>query len=477
MKKTVNAAFISGPEERAPDGTPYTGETWRLKHEPGARLLCFAALLRVFTPGQAARYIWSGNIQASVEGLKRLVEQRRWFGIINSFPLPREFGGGTIDVYFMTQRGFAALEKIAPKLAKHARPKQPRGVKRDRIPHDLLITETYLWHHERYLILEFLTEETIKSMLGKARWQRGETLQDYIPSEATGDCKLLVMRRDGSGQSFWVECEISLHLDADQIAAKPEKMDWFTICRHQADIIEAVKKRRAVILQDVRRPYPSATAKDMSENSLTQEQATDSSSPDNLGGVIEEITASQQTILNALDLLGGSATSEALAGILKADRSGISRSLKQLTLMGAVRCQDVQFQPGRERGRPGRLYFRANIEPMSLNARRNRLMLSRAVMAGTSCGFRVHSYDAATCILELRHEKALDEPSLIFIIDEPQLPVNEIKRRLILARARVVNGKATVVVAMTLKERMVEFSKMEPTVHIYDVSERIAVQE
>ena len=78
-------------------------------------------------------------------------------------------------------------------------------------------------------------------------------------------------------------------------------------------------------------------------------ESSPSSKPDD---VDVEIRASHQSLLHALDLLDSSATSEAPAGVQKAERSRISRSLKQLVLMGAVRCEDFQFNPGRERGNP-----------------------------------------------------------------------------------------------------------------------------
>ena len=451
------------------------GEEWLGTLDPGPRILCFASMLRVFTLGQAARYAWQGDVRAARKALEKFVWQRRWLNIVKNFPLPRECGGGTTDVYYLTLAGINALKKVAPKLALYARKKQPRGALRNRIPHDLLITEAYLWIHERFLILEFIPEEALKSQLRKNGGRWGEGQYPNINSEATGDFKVNVVKRGGDGGARWVECEVSLHLDAGQISRKPDGMAWFTASRQQADIIETNKKRKPIILESVARPS-LAEARDKLATIPTADREQDEETARRVqqGKYTGTLTEAHQRVLRALDLLGGCATAEAIAGVLGGERSGVSRSLKELETAGETRREDVQFRPGRERGRPRGLYVHARTKPLSLGARINRLMLSQVVVASTSCGFSVHVYDAATSMVELRHGTSLSEPPLIVVVDDPEVAVKELSKRLTSTRSRFVTGKGTVVVAMVSDERMTELYKLDPRAKIYDVTRRFA---
>jgi len=102
------------------------------------------------------------------------------------------------------------------------------------------------------------------------------------------------------------------------------------------------------------------------------------------------------------------------------------------------------------------------------------LMLSQIVTVSTEGGYMVHEYDVSKGVVEFRHETCLSEPPLIFLIDDPQVAVNIVKIRLAFLRARSINPKTTVVVAMISDERMEELHGLDPRAEIYDVSQRLA---
>jgi hypothetical protein len=177
-------------------------ENWLSTLDPGPRVLCFAAMLRVFTLGQAARYGWGGDVRAASKVLETFVRQRRWLRVMKNFPLPRDCGGGTTDVYYLTLAGINHLKKIAPKLARYARRQPLLGVLRQRVPHDLLIAEAYIYIHEGCLILEYIPEETLKSRLRKNGGRRTENGDSGGNQEATGDFKVCGQAWPRGGRSL-----------------------------------------------------------------------------------------------------------------------------------------------------------------------------------------------------------------------------------------------------------------------------------
>lgn len=450
------------------------GEEWLNQLDPGLRILCFASMLRVFTLGQAARYAWNGDAIVARQALERAVGQQRSLNILRNFQLPKACGGDITDVYFLTLSGINVVKKIAPQLARYARKQPPRGALRSRIPHDLLITESYLWIHKRFVILEFIPEESLKAQLRRDGGRRSESGDISASNEATGDFKVCVIKRGEESDARWVECEVSLHLDADQIGNKPEGMAWFTSSRQQADMIETVCNRRPIILASVTRPGLVKGRNDVTAMPLNVCRRGDESAPSvQLKQDAGTLTEAHERVLNALDLLGGCATAEAIAGVFQCGRSGISRSLNELEAVGKLRREDVQFRPGRERGRPKGLYVAACTKPLPLGARLHRLMLSQVVVASTRCSFSVQSYNAERGALEFRHMTCLNEPPMVFVIDDPQVEVEEIKKRLATTRLRFFRECGTVVVAMVSEERMTKLHKLDRWAKIYDVSQRL----
>ena len=133
------------------------------------RVLAFAALVKVFTLGQAARLIWEGNVYAAEPVLGHLVWKEELLGRIEEIELPKGCGRGKTQAYYLTSKGAKVLARVAPSLIKQARPGRPRGANRARIPHELLVAEAYLWLAERYEVYEFWPETELKRRIGHAR--------------------------------------------------------------------------------------------------------------------------------------------------------------------------------------------------------------------------------------------------------------------------------------------------------------------
>ena len=209
------------------------------------RALAFAALVRFFTLGQAARLIWNGSVYAAESVLERLVWKEGMLGKIEEVELPKGCGYGKTAVYHLTVKGAEALARTVPSLARQARPGRPRGANRARIPHELLVAEAYLWLDERYEVFEFWPETELKRQIGRTRAAREKAFIKGLNDEATGDFKPLVIAHGEDEEERWIHGEIVVRYNEWQIKAKPDDALWFAQDRRYID--------RSSTSRDVRR--------------------------------------------------------------------------------------------------------------------------------------------------------------------------------------------------------------------------------
>src|SRR5262249_54280309 len=235
--------------------------------------------------------------------------------------LPKYCGGGAVSVYYLTARGAEALKQIALEIHKHARPGQPKGNLRDRIPHELLVAESFLWLYERYPIIEFWPETELKSQLGKARARAARDRQAALKDEATGDFKVRLL--DGDRERT-VECEIAVHYEYHQVAAKPDNMLWFTRDGRQADLIETVKDHRPIMLGDVAHPQTSNVVDAASAFLSTKKKKQ------------RARRTFSERVLSGVDRLGGCATVDAISSLLRVNRGNVCKALNQLAAQGTL---------------------------------------------------------------------------------------------------------------------------------------------
>lgn len=426
-------------------------------------VLAYASLVRVFTAGQACRLLRDASPERCEGLLYELLYSDRWIGRLDEIRMPKSCGGGMVDVYYLTQRGAEALKETAPEIHKHARPGQPRGVLRSRIPHELLVAEAYLWLAAENQILAFWPETELKSQIGKERVREAGRKLDRLPDEATGDFKVLLADQKGSR---WVECEIAVHYERKQVAAKPHKMLWFTSDRRQADLIESIKGSRPVMLGDVSSPYAAAVV-EASDKFKGKTRAK----PRNRNDL-------KDRIMKALDRLHGGGTAPAVSGILRVKRPNVSHCLSRLASEGRVTREEAHLRPGIDRGRPTAIYVKAGIAAESIHVKARYLMISHVVIAVGTKDYRVESCDLEKGQIEFRHRRNRDANPLLFLIDEPVLPVDRVAERVRLAETRHAGSKTVVAAVAADPERIAALNSRAKSSRIVDVCKlREAIQK
>ena len=382
------------------------------------RALAFAALVRFFTLGQAARLIWNGNVSASELVLERLVWKEALLGRIEDVALPKGCGRGKTPVYFLTRKGAVALSTIAPSLARQARPGRPRGANRARIPHELLVAEAYLWLVERYEVYEFWPESELKRRIGCARATREGRFIKAMDDEATGDFKALVIDHKEDEQERWIHGEIVVRYDARQIEGKPDDVLWFARDPRYADLVEYIKGSSTVLLGDVRAPLDKAPheAEGLQRNDDSDNQIM--------------LTRLEQCVLIALGRVGGAATAEALALVIGKYRTRTSHTLKRLKAKGKVCSIDAQLVPGRDAGRPMRIYMYAGVRLGSVWEKIRSLIRSLMIVEMATVGYRFFQYESTKDEIEFRDATGSEKPPIIVIVDEPRRMVEHLAERM-----------------------------------------------
>lgn len=455
--------LLIGPiEERTPDGSSMTADSWRRSFlPPPVQILAFMALVHVATLGQLARFHFeyasltesyrTGSASESKEWIKALLLPNGWLGCLKT-TLPNSCCGGAVAVYYLTERGRTALKKEALALFTLT---CGRPTKKQYIPHDLLVTEALLRIYESGCeVLEFQPETSLRRMKVS---ERGEGWRNVsAQSEALPDFSVLL--RTPKNPGVRVDCEVSVQLDAEQIKKKPVGVHWFVPNQGKADLIESVrgKREKVTVLGDVRYPF-------FDEESGGE---TVCEKPDK--DIVARAPLDEREV-HVLRLLGGAATANAIAAIRKAERSGVSRSLSRLVRKGHLRRSEVKLQPGRDRGRPTALFVLCSVTALPLAARKKALIMSLMVaeMAGKS--FILKSYEVTNGILSMVHADFEDEPQVVMVVDDEALPVESIAET-ILSCQRADTDRAQLMVAMADGIRVKRLGILFPNLDICDVS-------
>lgn len=450
MRETSRDAKLGGPEDFTADGRCYTGERFILSLDEGQQLLGWLALVRACTLGQAARFGWAGDAAAAKLALEHMIWRQRWIGKVGPLRLPKGCGPGAkklATVYYLTERGAQALARVAPRLARQARAGRPVGARLARLPHELLVAEAWLLTSSRREILEFWPETELKSQIVRSRMRRGgaAAAAGYVPDEATGDFKIRVRDRE-SEVCWWVEAEVAVRYRADQIKQKPQGMDWFVCDRRQAQLVELIKGVRPVMLADVTAPVGS-------------EPGT---------GALPDTAQFRARVLRALDLMDGAATASCVQRIIGGWRSHVSRVLAHMESAGRLWHEDASIQPGRERGRPSKLYVREHLTFRSAHEVVRRACASQMVIDAKQENFVVEKYDATSGHLTLKSETG--EAGFLCVIDDGSLTVTEYFGRLKEAEARA--GGRRVLAVMSDTQRIAELGGTHQFQSIWDLLQR-----
>jgi hypothetical protein len=170
--------------------------------------------------------------------------------------------------------------------------------------------------------------------MGKARAMAAGKRRVSLSNEATGDFKILV---NEGARDNWVECEIAVNYEFDEIAVKPDNMVWFTADGRQADLIETIKGVRPIRLGGVASPNTSSVfdATDGFRSTKKKQRR------------LRRTFA--ERILVALDRLDRAGTAEAVSVLLRVNRGNVARCLAQLAASGILARDAAHLRPGEDR--------------------------------------------------------------------------------------------------------------------------------
>lgn len=420
------------------------------------QLPAWLALVRACTAGQAARYLYSSKVNEAEVGLDTLVSRKRYVGKIGPIKLPRQFGEAAkaeTYVYYLTQKGLDALVRIAPQFARHAKAGRPMGANVNRLPHELLITEAWLWQiREQREVLEFVPETELKRALVKRRTAvTGGSVGTATLNEATGDFKIHVRDRAGSAD-WWIEGEAAVRYSPSQIKAKPDRMDWFVCDNRVAQLIETQKGIRPYILGDVRIP-----------NLHEPPKAKTSGRP----------APTREAILTAIKTLGGAITATCAQAMVGSPRNYASHVLKMLADAGRLQIHKTSILLGVDEGRPISLYADPDLIIRRATDIAHHTWVTQFVIDAWRKGFEVERCDSKGVL----HLQAEDNPAikLTAIVDSPSITVGDFYARLE-AIAPSLSERSRVAIVMADPQRIIALRNFYPGAKIHNLTSSGHVQ-
>ncbi|MDQ6788767.1 MAG: hypothetical protein M3033_18345, partial [Acidobacteriota bacterium] len=288
------------------------------------------------------------------ETLKEAEQMRSTEGYLGrekDVQLPKYMGGGLTNVWYLMAKGVAAARVLDEYFVRFACVGMPCGTKKDRIPHELAVTESFLKLHIKQIICDFIPERELKSRLMKRRHELRR--QGINPNwhketmgEETGDFRAVLLSKDNSKTPrFEIEGEAAINYRRAQIEAKPDGMVWFVTSNVQKEMVIATKKNnlQAVwILENVCAPLAPQMPK-----VRTVKRKSAGENRNNL----------ESKLHNYLRMRNEIYTGRALACILKEDLGNVSRVLQRLTGSGKIIAEEAKLTPARLRGRPNKLFW------------------------------------------------------------------------------------------------------------------------
>ena len=179
-------------------------------------------------------------------------------------------GAAAPEVWYLSEKGLAKIKESAPILSRYAVARLPCGGIRDRIPHELLVTESLLNLMEFNAVVEykpewFLKRELALERIARERRNLNETeiqkVLENVKGEETGDFKVKIFDPDpffDSPDVKEIECETAVNYRKKVILNKPAGMHWYAGSQGQADLIEANKTDCCgypIVLGEVVRPF------------------------------------------------------------------------------------------------------------------------------------------------------------------------------------------------------------------------------
>lgn len=431
----------------------FTGEAYLRSLHPHARTMGWLALLRYCTCGQLARYMFNGDVEAAFRHLEYM-KMRRWIGSRDGINLPKGNGAGRgwARIYYLTETGARALKSVHRDLAEIADPGRPEGVKLARIPHEIVLTESYLyWMKEGYEILEFIPEPKLRSIMFKLAREAGEVVDTERIGNAMGDYEILLYRNEPGQGTKRLECEIAINYSSRKIRTKAPGMTWFACDTMQAKSIRFNAKVEPILLGSVSEPRP--------EN---EKAAMETRRPQGLS------SSSLKNLLEAMERLGGIVTAEGVRPTLGLNRSQVSRTLAKATRKGHLKYEDISLF-SHKAGRPPRLYMPAGHKEITLNEQVHRVILSKLSAIKAMDSYTVREYNPKSGFATLAHDTDKDAPVYLCAVDDPGVPVEEFRELITRGRSAFTGHNKLIVAAMADESRIERLKQLCADLEIWNV--------
>jgi hypothetical protein len=417
-------------------------------HDWRDRAVIFGGLVRVFTLAQLARFLYCGDMAATAKAIDHLVLVANFLVPIAGLLLPKGLGGGVTTAYYVTDKGGTWLLQHCPQLAKRVRFGRPNDKMTKRIPHELIITEALvrLWPHNE--IQDFLPDEELRRRIVRERSRRRRGNQEKLQSEVTGDFVIVLQSSTNPEGEVWRQYEAAVRYSARQMDQKPKEMHWLACTSTQADIIEKVTGGRPLMITSVDRVRPSdenRPSKTFSKGNSLNNGIQENDGATSRGGVFDGAPAlahcaaeasakplleSERRALKALEGLGGSATADALAVFAGVNRGNMRRTLNTLANRPLINRDYGSLEPGVSKGRSSALFSLRSTSFDSYHDRVISIARSELVVVLGANGRRLSTYNPSI------HEMIfvptwVDEDTYAVLLDDPRLPIEETRRRMI----------------------------------------------
>jgi hypothetical protein len=130
------------------------------------------------------------------------------------------------------------------------------------------------------------------------------------------------------------------------------------------------------------------------------------------------------------------ATAEALAVVLGKYRTHMSRTLKALEAKGKLRGVEAQLVPGRDTGRPMRLYMRTENQIPSVWEKIKGLIRSRMMTEMAAAGYGFFRYDGSKDEMEFKDATCVGKAPITVVVDDPCRSVEHLAERITAVRSR-----------------------------------------
>lgn len=319
------------------------------------KILRFLGEVGFATESQLIRYLVKDDntdIGSVKEQIKILFNQQ----LIGSFSIttPPHLGFGMLKIKTIYAKE-KAREKVRTTIAELAfgRYGKPVGENLKRVLHELIITESYIWYVEQgNKVIWFMTENELKSNLGKKRWKEMKRDNLYFDgANHTGDFKICYVNLKTFNMDVRMG-EAAVKYKKPQITAKPTRIDWFCISESQARMIEQITGAEPQILRKFLIEARQQAIEQLIETQGNTETTTITEA---------KYVRREQKIIQTLEAMGGCCTTDVLASVLKLSKSFLTLQRHVFTQSGKIKISTAKLLPGTTRGRTGLIWHLPGI--------------------------------------------------------------------------------------------------------------------